>query len=239
MKSNKKAGPKSGVSVITVTNKPEFMKNIFRNYRHQSWKQRELIIILNHNKMKPDVYLAYARKIGIQAAVFQLPEKLPLGICLNYGIQKARYPHIAKFDDDDYYGPGYLAEALRKKERTGADVIGKNRFYLYMIGSKELYMLKKKQMDSVAGATLVFRKDLFPGVKFTRRRAGSDMKFLEDVRKRGGVVRSTSHRHFVALRRADQSRHTWKIDRKTMRNMGASLIARTEEYERIVRAGKH
>ncbi|MDR6879486.1 glycosyltransferase involved in cell wall biosynthesis [Bacillus sp. 3255] len=238
MKVMKQVHPKAGVSVITVTNKPEFIKNIFRNYRHQSWDQRELIIVLNHHNMKPSTYRAYARRKGIQAAIYQLPESLPLGVCLNYGIKRARYPYIAKFDDDDYYGPAYLAEAVRTAEWTGADVVGKNRFYMYMMGSKELLLLTKRRKDCVAGATLVFRKKLFPAVKFTRRRAGSDMKFLADIWKRGGVVRTTSHRHFVAVRRADQSKHTWKFNRNAVRNMRAEVVARTVNYERLVRRGK-
>lgn len=238
MKAQKQVHPKAGVTVITATNKPEFMKNLFRNYSHQSWDRRELIIILNHHSMKPAAYRAYARRLGIKAAVYQLPEKSPLGVCLNYGIQKARYPYIAKFDDDDYYGPAYLAEAVRMAEKTRADVIGKNRFYMYMNGSKQLLLVRKARKESVAGATLVFRRKLFPAVKFTRMRAGSDMRFLADIWKRGGVVRSTSHRHFAAIRRADQSKHTWKIDSKTMRNLRATVVARTLKYKSIVRGVK-
>lgn len=237
-KTKKPVQPGPGVSVITVTNKPEFMRNLFRNYRQQAWKSRELIVILNHNGMKPSVYQAYARKLGVQASVYQLPQREPLGACLNYGIQKARYPYIAKFDDDDYYAPAYLTEAVQKGERTGADLVGKNRFYMYMAGSKELLLAKKAREDSVAGATLVFRRKLFPAVRFTRKRAGSDMVFLMDVLKRGGKVRSSSHRHFAAIRRADQSKHTWKVDRTTLKNLKAVRVKRTPHYEGIVRGLK-
>ncbi|KRE97767.1 hypothetical protein ASG89_29635 [Paenibacillus sp. Soil766] len=238
MKAKKLLHPKVGVTVISVTNKPDFMKNLFRNYRHQSLERRELIIVLNHDSMNPSVYRDYARRLGIRASVLQLPEKASLGECLNFGIQRGRYTYIAKFDDDDYYGPGYLAEAIHMAESTGADLIGKNRFYMYMVRTKQLLLLRKGRKDSVAGATLVFRRSVFPSVRFKRMRSGSDMKFLQDIWKQGGVVRSTSHRHFAAIRRADQSRHTWKIDRTTMRKMRAVAIARTDKYESIVRGVK-
>lgn len=238
VETKKKVKQQAGVSVITVTNKPWCMKNLFRNFKHQTWQKRELIIILNHNTMKPKVYQDYARRMGIKATVYQLPASKRLGECLNYGIRKASYSYIAKCDDDDYYAPGYLAEGVRKAVRTGADLIGKNRFYIYMKESKELVLLKKKR-QSIAGATLLFRKKLYPNVKFTRRRAGSDMKFLADVKKRGGAVESTSHRHYAAIRNADQSKHTWTFDRKVLfKNMKAVVVARTAYYERLVRNGK-
>ncbi|UJF33376.1 glycosyltransferase family 2 protein [Paenibacillus hexagrammi] len=235
MKGTKRGQIKAGITVITVTNKPDFMKNLFRNYRHQSWRRRELIIVLNQKGMSPASYLAYAKRLGIRASVYQLQEKASLGECLNYGIRRARYKYIAKCDDDDYYGPAYLAEAIRTAERTGADVVGKNQFYMYMVKTKKLLLLRMHRNDAVAGATLVFRRALYPAVKFRAMRAGSDMRFLIDVRKRGGRVQSTSHRHFATNRRADQSRHTWKINRNTMQKLQAKIIQKTESYENIVR----
>ncbi|WNR43429.1 glycosyltransferase family 2 protein [Paenibacillus roseipurpureus] len=238
MKTKKQLRRHAGVSVITVTNKPDFMKNIIRNYRHQTWSRRELIIVLNHHRMKPSAYRAYAKRKGVQASVFKLPEKAYLGECLNYGIRRARFKYIAKFDDDDYYGPAYLGEAVHKAESTKADLVGKNQFYMYMVHTKQLLLVKKGKKNSVAGATLVFRRSLFPRVKFKRIRAGSDMMFLQDVWKRGGKTRTVGKLHFAAIRRANQSRHTWKINQTTMRNMRATVIARTGKYEGIVRGLK-
>lgn len=96
-----------GVSVITCTNKPIYMNNIFENYWNQTWSEKELIIILN----KDDMDLAqWRRKANGDPNIFiyQLPENLSLGQCLNFAIDQTQCDFIAIFDDDDYYAPLYL-----------------------------------------------------------------------------------------------------------------------------------
>ena len=59
--------------------------------------------------------------------IYQLPEEKTLGECLNFGIEKARYNIVAKFDDDDYYSPYYLTEAMRIFLTTDAQVSWKRK----------------------------------------------------------------------------------------------------------------
>ncbi|HGH7177643.1 TPA: hypothetical protein ACJMKJ_005291 [Bacillus wiedmannii] len=42
--------------------------------------------------------------------VYIFLEKITLGECLNYGIQKVKHKLIAKFDDDDFYSKNTSAE---------------------------------------------------------------------------------------------------------------------------------
>ncbi|GAA3329493.1 hypothetical protein GCM10020331_077780 [Ectobacillus funiculus] len=57
--------------------------------------------------------------------IYQLPQHVTLGECYNFAIPKARYDYIAKMDDDDYYSPYYLSEAMKGFEVSGASVVGK------------------------------------------------------------------------------------------------------------------
>lgn len=41
--------------------------------------------------------------------VYIFLEKITLGECLNYGIQKVKHKLIAKFDDDDFYSKKYIS----------------------------------------------------------------------------------------------------------------------------------
>jgi glycosyltransferase involved in cell wall biosynthesis len=109
--------PKLGVSIVTCTNRPEFFLNILHNYHNQHYRPKELIIIIN----KDSVHLKTFQKIASvypNVSVYQVPERLSLGQCLNCGIARAKHPLIAKFDDDDYYSPYYLREQVKALIRT-------------------------------------------------------------------------------------------------------------------------
>ena len=69
-----------------------------------------------------------------EIAIYQLPQKYRLGKCLNYAIKRADNGLIAKFDDDDYYGPKFLREAARAIKHGRASIVGKNTAYLYIAG---------------------------------------------------------------------------------------------------------
>src|SRR5690554_5914043 len=99
---------KKGFSVITVTNNEIFIDNIFENYDRQIIKDKELIIVLNKNRMNIDNYKSKAKTYS-NVKILRIDEKISLGSCLNCAVKIAEYDLIAKFDDDDYYGPKYLA----------------------------------------------------------------------------------------------------------------------------------
>lgn len=222
-----------GVSIITATNKPEYMKQLFMNYSRQQWKAKELIILLNNDRMSIESYRKYAKHFD-QVSVYRLPEKSSLGKCLNYGISKAKYEIIAKFDDDDFYAPHYLSEAMAEFERTGANIIGKNKFYMYFLSSSRLMHASMPARRLVAGATIMFEKRIYPGVVFSNLRKGSDMRFLHDCMKKGYKIGSTSRYNFTCIRRGNQTKHTWKVTARTFRILRAKTVARTSRFREMV-----
>lgn len=129
----------TGISVITSTNKPDFMQNIFSNFNNQRWQIKEIIIVLNNDLMNLTEWSKQADAYKT-ISVYQLPEREYLGACLSFAVNKAKYDYIAKFDDDDYYGPYYLAEAMRFFQQTNADLVGKRTYYMYMIDKKLLLL---------------------------------------------------------------------------------------------------
>ncbi len=222
-----------GVTIITVTNRPDFIRNIFANYKRQKWAPKQLIIVLNSKKMKQKTYRNYDQALpGV--SVYQTPASWPLGRCLNYGVSKAKHAYIAKFDDDDYYSPYYVQEAMREFEHSDADVVGKRQFYLYFLANQALVKGKMASSRQVAGATLMFQKRVFAKVKFSRVPRGSDMRFLRDCARSGYRIASTSMHNFTALRRADQRTHTWKVTKRTFRWLQAKTVARTRNYRKLV-----
>jgi glycosyltransferase involved in cell wall biosynthesis len=208
---------------------------LFNNYRNQQGVHKELIIILNNDSMNIEAYRLKA-KAFTQVSVYQLPERMSLGSCLNYAVNKSRYQIVAKFDDDDYYAPRYLSEGVRELGRTGADIVGKKAHYMYLQGRKVLILRfpkdENKYVRTVAGATLLIRKLVFRKVRFGNRTLGEDVKFCRDSRARGFTIYSASKRNFVAVRRKGSRQHTWIVsDRKLLSNRRIQVIGPVNRFK--------
>lgn len=130
---------KQGVSIVTSTNRPHYFKHLLNNYKRQRYPHKELIIVLNKDSMKLSDY-RHRVKAYKNVYVYKVAEKYTLGKCLNYAVRHAKYPYIAKFDDDDYYSPFYITEQVRAIRRSGASIVGKLAHMIYVQGKKLLIM---------------------------------------------------------------------------------------------------
>jgi len=216
-----------GISVIICTKRQRYIENVFENYDAQTWKLKELIIILNHDKMNIGKYRRRARK-SKNVSVYQLPEHTSLGECLNFGVDNSMYNYVAKFDDDDYYAPDYLTDSMQAFQKTNADIVGKRTHYVYLEASNILLLLNPKNennfVSTLPGATLVIRKAVFNQVRFSKRDLGEDSKFCRDCVKLGLKMFSDHKYNFVAIRRENADGHTWPITEQRLISKSNVLI---------------
>ena len=222
------------VSIITCTIREESMDNVFNNYQQQSYKDKELIIILNKDSMDIDRWIEKAKKYR-NVQVYQLHEKATLGDCLNFGIMKAKDDIIAKFDDDDYYGPDYIKSSIVAFKNKHISIIGKSSVFIYFKNIKALIHVSGNEnsiTDSVAGATLMFKKDVFQQVQFEKVNRAEDYHFLEQCKEKGFTIYSTDRFHFAVIRQ-EAEKHTWKISEKELMEWG-ELIAITKDFQSLV-----
>jgi glycosyltransferase involved in cell wall biosynthesis len=227
------------ITVIACTMRPSCMDNLFENYDRQLWKDKRMIIVLNNDKMDIKAYQQRASQYpDNEVRIFQLPQKYKLGSCLNYAIKLAEDGIIAKFDDDDYYGPMFLREAARAIKRGRAPIVGKHTAFLYFEAKLALMLFRRggerKYKRKVKGGTLVFRKWVWRRVRFpTNRKAGSDARWLSNCIRRGFRIYSVSKRHYVCIRSKDWNRHTQK--KSTRRYMQhCRLVRRTKDFTHYV-----
>lgn len=227
-----------GVTIITSTIRPAYIKNVFLNYTSQRWPSKELIILLNKDNMDINEYNRMARKYP-NVQVFKLSQRYSLGECLNYAVRRAKHSYIAKFDDDDYYGPNYIPEAMHLFNRTKADIVGKQSFYLYFPHRKTLMLRRRsvlpyKPCKRIAGATIMFHRKVFRVIKFVRVAQGTDARFLSTCLRRGFRIYSTSRYHFAAFRRLNVHSHTWRISERALLTEPNKQIIRTKFYKSYV-----
>ncbi|CAM4013174.1 glycosyltransferase [Cohnella lubricantis] len=223
---------KLGVSIIACTNRPEYFTNILNNYSRQRHRPKELIIILNNDRID----LKACRKLASRyphVSVHQVPERISLGQCLNCGISRAKYPLLAKFDHDDYYSPYYLREQVREHVRTVSPIVGKHACLVYLQASKRLVIRssaeRHKYLNFVQGGTILFHRKVLKDVRFPDISLGEDVRFLRRCGEQGHAVYATSPYNYVYIRRKDKRTHTWKVpDRYYLK--GSLPVAVTNRY---------
>lgn len=233
---NPSLSQRRGVSIITCTNRPSYVKNLLQNYVRQLHPHKELIIVVNSNHTPLSPYYHLTQKLR-NVRIFRRPEHETLGACLNFAVHKAKYPFIAKFDDDDYYAPYYLTEMLLTFKRTNADIIGKRAHFMYLRGSKMLLLRfpqdENRVITPLPGATLVFKRAVFKRIHFPNRSVGEDDLFCLRAKRKGYKVYSAGKYNFVAIRRKNSANHTWVIsDRELLSHH--KKIPYIRDYKRFV-----
>ncbi|RXI96470.1 glycosyltransferase [Anaerobacillus alkaliphilus] len=220
------------ISVITCTMRNTNMQNVFENYLSQMYKEKELIIVLNQDDMNIWEWKRKANKFP-NVSVYQLPNWITLGECMNFAVKKAKFDYIAKFDDDDYYAPYYLTEAMEVFVKTDADIVGKRTVFVYMENTQSLMLRAKPHMENVRDATLVFKKKAWQVVPFRHLNKKSFWKFQNKARKKGFKFGITSRYNYTYIRRSPNE-HTFNINDEDFLKK-CTFLKKTQDYKKHVR----
>lgn len=224
-----------GISVICSTNKKEMISNIIENYISQDYRSKELIIVINYDIANIDrlleIILPYEN-----VQLYLLGSKRSLGECLNFCVEKSKYPFIAKFDDDDYYAPPYLSDTVKSLSLENVAIVGKSCTFVYfseeqLIGIKNTTM-ENKYVTRVAGSTLMFKRELFENIRFQEINLGEDIKFCNDCLSIGYKIYSTNRNHYVYIRNS-RDKHTWKIGNEYIMRE-CSFLSKVKNYKEYI-----
>ncbi|WP_431789741.1 glycosyltransferase family protein [Kocuria palustris] len=202
------------VSAILATNRPAHLGQAFDSVAAQRGVELELVLVCHG--FEPDAARAreQAAERGLDGLVIvAAAAEWSLGACLNAGVDAASGDVVAKMDDDDWYGPDYLADQLAMLRVTQADVVGKQASYLY-VQSYDATLLRfgereHRWTDFVLGPTLMARRSVFQAHPFRDRTTGEDTGFLQDVVDGGGRVYATDRFNFRQFRGGHG--HTWNV----------------------------
>ncbi|MBD1371154.1 glycosyltransferase family 2 protein [Hazenella sp. IB182357] len=202
------ANQQVGVSIICPTNKKHTLTNILGNYNRQSYPHKELIIVINSDQIEKELW-SHETAQHKNIRIFRLPEHISLGACLNFAIEKRRYPYIARFDDDDYYGDRYLQNSLDIVFQYDADVVAREDFYMYISDQQALHT--KHVGVYCIGGTLMFHERVLQALKFPEISEAEDVKFYQSCYKYDFIVKKPYHfKDFVYIRNSENKFHTWK-----------------------------
>jgi spore maturation protein CgeB len=208
------------ISVILVTNRPDRLGDALKSYRRQSYANKELVLVLNHDSFDLEAAKAATESIP-RCSVIRLPESETLAACLNRALDVAQGQYWAKFDDDDFYGKHYLSDSLLPFTYTDASIVGKWSYLLRFTDEPGLFLRRPRANHRythlVCGGTLLVERAVTEHVRFDESiPRGADSAFLRDASQAGYLIYSSDPFNFVQNRDSTGQGHTWTLDKSQL-----------------------
>ncbi|QUC01386.1 glycosyltransferase [Cellulosimicrobium cellulans] len=204
------------VSVIVPTIRPETIDLVLANAARQVAVDPELVILTHGFELNVPEIRARAEDLGLGAVtVLHADRDVALGEVLNRLVDAASGSVVSKMDDDDFYGPHYLADLMHAYYYSEAEVVGKAAAYIYF-ESRDATVIsyeahEHRYTDFVRGATLTGARDLFRTTRFGDLRTSEDSEFLARVAQAGGRIYAADRYNFAIHRRSLPGSHTWMV----------------------------
>lgn len=200
------------VSIVLATRRPEQLDFALAQVARQRGV-RSLELVLAPHGFSPDVRRV-REAVGIDVRVVPAPADAVFGDVLNTAAAAAGGDVVLKMDDDDWYAPDVVADLLRARTYSGAELVGMPAEFHYL-APRDLTVKRGHPTELyakfVAGGTMmVDRATLREVGGFRQVRKYVDAQLLAAVTAAGGAIYRT-HGLGYLLRR-NESGHTWQVD---------------------------
>jgi len=198
------------VSVLLATRRPERLEFALRQVARQ--RDVRLELVLGCHGFTPDAGVVEAAA-GLPITVRVHEESTLFGDVLRDLAAAASGELVLKMDDDDWYGPDFVADLLLARGYSGADLVGVPLEYVYLEPRHETLRRdyrSETEVGVVAGGSTLLSRDLLSAIGGWRPvRRWVDASLLADVASAGGTIYRTHGLGYV-FRRGDDG-HTWTV----------------------------
>ncbi len=195
---------------MPTRDRPLLLRMALDCYRHQTHPSRELIVVDDGERFPADAEAVAA----VGGRVIRVPPGTPLGAKLNTGVSAARGPLCQKMDDDDFYGPDFLAAMASAWEAGRIRVCKPTIAFVmpFLFFEVARWEIRRSIGNNMPGATLLFAREDWEGRPFRAVRQDEDVWFLLDQTLTGSVRPVRALESFLAVRHDGAARergHTW------------------------------
>ncbi|MFJ6453420.1 glycosyltransferase [Paenarthrobacter sp. NPDC091669] len=200
------------VSALVSTIRPNQLEHVFATVGSQIGVDVELVLLTHGFEVPLDRVHELAQQHGVlRYRLLSRDRDVSLGECLNLCVEASSGSVLTKMDDDDYYGPHYLADLLYALDYSNADIVGKHAHHMHLksTGMTVLRMAHKEHSYSrfVMGPTITARREVFEAHPFEALNRGEDTAFLKAVTSSGGSIYAADRFNFCQMREVEG--HTW------------------------------
>lgn len=197
--------------VLTTRDRPRFLSVALACYRHQTYSNRELIVV-DDGKEHP---LDATQVAAAGGRVVRAAPGTPIGTKLNLGLEQSRGLWCQKMDDDDWYAPNFLEKMVSgvtaQRQELCRPVVAHLAPFLYFDLAR--WEIRRSIPMNVPGATLFFARDDWEHRPFRPLMNDEDLWFQLDLFRNGAVPqRIEALESFIAIRHRavrGERGHTW------------------------------
>jgi hypothetical protein len=225
------AVPSGRVAVVCVSMRPQMLDAVVANISRQIDVDLEAVYVANAETF--DMHAVEDSLASIERmTILRPPAHTSLGAALNQAMEHTDARFVAKFDDDDVYGPWFLADSLRAHGYAGAGVVGKHSYYAQIARTGSTYLRfpqnEFRYSGTLAGGTLVIDRDRIGDQRFDDVSLGEDRAFLAQCHRRGFSTFSADRFNFLQMRTGS---NTWAFADASFLE-GATAVDRRTVIER-------
>jgi hypothetical protein len=199
------------VSVVVATKRPEMLAFALRQVRKQ--RGVGLQLVLAPHGFTPDADVL--RELGPEHVVVRPnDESVLFGDVLADAVAAADGDLVLKMDDDDWYGPEFVADLLLARAYSGAEMVGTPAEMHYLV-ERDVTVRRGHRSELyapfVAGGTMLVERGLLREVgSFRSVRRFVDAQLIAAIQRAGAATYRTHGLGYLLRRNA--SGHTWQVD---------------------------
>ena len=198
--------------ILTTRDRPSLLRVALACYQHQTYGQRELIVVDDGEQFPVDAACLDA----MGGRLVRVPAGTPLGTKLNCGVEAARGVLCQKMDDDDWYAPEFLWSMVTALMKSRQEVCFPAFAFMmpFLFFDLARWEIRKSVPKNVPGATLLFFREEWRHCRFRNVRFDEDTWFVADSLRNGlKPISVDCLESFLAVRHGSGARgergHTW------------------------------
>lgn len=197
--------------VLTTRDRPTFLQIALRCHRHQTYHNRELIVVDDGDQhpADPDAVAAAG------GTLVRCEPGTTIGAKLNLGLERARGTLCQKMDDDDWYHPRYMGAFVEAFHQRWAEACSPLVGFItpFLFFDVATWEVRRSADGNLPGATLTFRRIDWEVSPFRNLPGDEDLWFYHDQLRIGAQPAPLRNPDlFVAIRHRGSNRdrgHTW------------------------------
>lgn len=220
------------VSAVISTNRSHELDTIADNMARQSslgTGDLQVVVVLHGLDVPVAEAEARFRDQGLdQVVVLPADSSLTLGACLNLGIDASDGAHIAKIDDDNFYGRHYLDDLVDAIDFSGAGIVGKWAHYTWLRSTGAVILRfprsEHRYERLVQGGSILMAGDVARELGFSDLPRAVDTDLLNRAQSAGVRTYSSDRFNYVSIRGVDRHAHTWALEDAAFMNRTSRVV---------------